>query len=123
MPRKERTSRKPRVKSAARSETPRRKVKQEVTPLHERFSEYTSEEIDNIKRDVCLKHKCPYLTRFHGTPPKKVLQGQVYNIVCNYILITGHSRDCTPDVCKHWRDKNVKKQQNLNGSLFNNKLD
>ena len=29
--------------------------------LHENFREYTKEEIDKVKLNVCIKHNCPYL--------------------------------------------------------------
>lgn len=30
-------------------------------PRHDRFGEYTEDEINEVKEEICMKHKCPYL--------------------------------------------------------------
>ena len=77
-----------------------------VMGLHERFREYTKEELVSIKEKVCLKHGCPYLGKINDSIGKS---GAMNNI-CNYICYTGHMRGCMPDDCKHWKDKNVTKK-------------
>lgn len=77
--------------------------------LHKHFSQYTAEEIKNIKDKVCVKHKCPYLTSFTTCNDRNGKQSSVYK-ACNYILFTGMQRDCMPDECRHYLDKNVPKK-------------
>ena len=78
--------------------------------LHERFSEYTKEEVEQLKKDVCIKNKCPYLGLIHdsGTVNQK---NSPNNKTCNYILFTGHMRNCMPDECTHYLDTDVKKKR------------
>lgn len=75
--------------------------------LHENFREYTKEEIADIKQNVCLKHKCPYLQKINDYSGKSMGVG---NNICDYIGKTGHMRGSMPDDCKHWKDKNVNKR-------------
>lgn len=28
-------------------------------PRHDRFGEYTEDEINEVKEEICMKHKCP----------------------------------------------------------------
>ncbi len=77
--------------------------------LHDSFRDYTTEEIIEIKKKVCIAHKCPYLQKLHeysgkGTSP--------LGNICNYIVLTGHMRGCMPDECTHWNDTNVKRKRN-----------
>lgn len=77
--------------------------------LHEHFREYTLKEINQIKKDVCVKNKCPYLGVVWNNPNKKKGDIDYANKCCNYILYKGYRRDCMPDECTHYLDKNVKK--------------
>ena len=76
-------------------------------PLHERWSEYTKDEINEIKKNVCTKHKCPYLGRISTFSMNK----QYSNMCCNYIEFAGHSRGCFPEDCTHYEDKNAPKRR------------
>ena len=78
--------------------------------LHERFYEYTKEEIIQIKKDICYKHNCPYLGVVWNNPNKKSGEMDYANKCCNYILYTHQMRGCMPDECKHYHDTNVKKR-------------
>ncbi len=75
--------------------------------LHENYREYTSDELKAIKKEVCEKHKCPYMKVVHdnGMNPKFSVKHS-----CDYILYTGKSRGCMPDECEHWKDENVGKK-------------
>lgn len=79
--------------------------------LHEHFREYTSEEVNQIKKDVCLKHKCPYLSRMSDYVTKTT----GWNNFCSYLEWSGHMRDCMPDECTHYLDGIPKKK----GKFFN----
>lgn len=74
--------------------------------MHEHFSEYTEEELKEIKLKVCTKHKCPYMSFVANTNKNTA----AINKCCNYILYTGKMRGCMPDDCKHYLDKNVKRK-------------
>ena len=79
--------------------------------LHERFNEYTEEEILKIKKKNCIKHACPYFGAVIGLSKKnKANPNCLYNKSCNYILLAGHTRGCMPDECTHWKDENVPKR-------------
>ena len=77
--------------------------------IHKNFIEYTFDEINKIKSEVWKKHKCPYMSFIANTNDNTAL----YNRCCNYILYTGKMRDCMPDDCKHYLDKNVTKRTNF----------
>lgn len=77
---------------------------------HESFRDYTTEEINKIKVEVCMKHACPYLKNFKPVGLKGM--GNPECKACDYISITGHSRGCMPDECTHYLDQNVKKRIN-----------
>lgn len=81
--------------------------------LHENFREYTKEEIDKIKLKVCIKHNCPYIGVMNDSMKNCK---DVTRKICNYILYTGHMRDCMPDDCKHYKDKNVVKRRKFSDS-------
>lgn len=80
-------------------------------PLHENFKEYTEKEILEIKEHVCDKHKCPYFGVYHNAMIKKSCNKKTKysNMCCNYFEYTGKLRDCMPDECTHYNDKNVYK--------------
>ena len=79
--------------------------------LHEHFREYTNDEIFDIKKKVCMKHKCRYLSRVSDYSARAVVE----NNYCSYLEYTGHRRDCMPDECKHYLDKQpIKKGQFFN---------
>ena len=80
--------------------------------LHEHFREYTIDEIIEIKRTVCIAHKCPYLARMSDYANASA----IHNNMCAYLEWTGHSRDCMPDECTHWmEEKQINKKK-----IFNN---
>lgn len=82
----------------------------ETKPLHENFREYTAAELNKIKVEICIRHKCPYASNVAAAS----------STVCNYILIEQHSRGCMPDVCEYWKNKDVKKRKDIdNQHLFN----
>lgn len=85
--------------------------------LHENFIEYTPEEILAIKRDICVKNKCPYLGAAWSNPNKKKGTIDYASKCCNYILYKGESRNCMPDECTHYNDKNVNKK-NSNDNIY-----
>ena len=82
-------------------------------PLHDSFSEYTNEELLQIKKDVCLAHQCPYASRINWSTKS----GATYTVTCNYILITQKRRNCMPDVCQYWKDEVVNRKAD-NRHLF-----
>lgn len=71
-------------------------------PRHDRFGEYTEDEINEVKKEICIKHKCPYLKDFS----------------CAYVLLTGKCRNCMPVDCTHYKDKNVKKRMSPMGNYI-----
>ena len=77
--------------------------------LHENFREYTPKEIGEIKKNVCVKHRCPYLSAGWSKTDAKKKDPDYTHRSCNYILYTGKMRGCMPDECTYWKDKNVKK--------------
>ncbi len=79
--------------------------------LHENFRDYTKEEIYKIKKDICLKHKCRYLSRVSDYSSVAT----VSNNFCSYLEWTGHMRDCMPDECTHYLDEGSTKK----GKFFN----
>lgn len=85
-------------------------------PHHENFREYSLEEIAKVKKEVCKKHKCPYMKLTHSSGYLKKVEYSAFNNACNtycdYLCMTGKRRDCMPDKCTHYKDKNVKKRIN-----------
>ena len=79
--------------------------------LHEHFREYTHDEIFDIKKNVCMKHNCRYLSRVSDYSARSV----VSNNFCSYLEWTGHMRDCMPDECTHYLDA----QPISKGKFFN----
>lgn len=77
--------------------------------LHEHFRDYTAEEIAEIKQKVCIKHKCPYLQKIHDYAGKSKMSANAN--ICDYFCITGRIRECMPDDCTYWKDKDVKKKK------------
>lgn len=70
--------------------------------LHEKWSQYTIGDLNYIHRSHC--RKCPYvgtLEHYH---------------TCDYILLAGHSRGCTPEECEHYKDKVTKRRVSSRGS-------
>ena len=106
----------------SRSKIKKVEPKVEKPSLHEHWREYTQEEINQIKRDVCMAHKCPYISKINWHIGKQGAQhnGSMVQYTCNYILIQQRSRDCMPDVCEYWKDKKVKRLKADNQHLFSN---
>lgn len=90
-------------------------------PLHERWRDYTEEEINDIKRNVCIAHECPYFSALfdgQGTSKEDIARtpGGRY---CDYICLTGKPRGCMPDQCTKWKDRDrVVKRQNAYGARY-----
>ena len=63
-----------------------------------------------------MAHKCPYLTFAGDTNPGKN-KNITSNKCCNYILYAGKRRNCMPDECIHYKDKNVKRKIKFNAAL------
>ena len=71
-------------------------------PLHEFWHEYTSAEIAKIKHKKC--RKCPYKGSFSSSG------GDGTTMCCDYLIITGQSRGCRPELCEHYLDLDVEKK-------------
>lgn len=82
--------------------------------LHESWIEYSTKEINDIKKKHCSK--CKYSKRFgaHNTGTTNsedliknpngramIAPGQLY---CDYLMTAGHSRGCRPEDCKHYKE-------------------
>ena len=78
-------------------------------PLHNNFRDYTKEEVDRIKKEVCFAHKCPYISKLPTTYRNGIKQSSLTS-TCDYFLVTGKRRGCMPDLCKHYEDKIDKKE-------------
>lgn len=76
-------------------------------PRHENFGEYTKSEINEVKKHVCIAHKCPYMRRLHQQVTRA---DNVTSVICDYISLTGHSRGCLPVDCTHYNDTGVRKR-------------
>lgn len=66
--------------------------------LHELWRDYTEEEINRIKKKVCIDHKCPYQKYFSSN------SHAVDNSYCDYLCMTGHIPP-RAEVCEHWKDE------------------
>lgn len=77
-------------------------------PRHENFGDYTVSEINDVKKHVCMAHKCPYLRRLQQQSGS--YKNHVPSAYCDYISLTGHSRGCLPVDCTHYNDTGVKKR-------------
>lgn len=55
-------------------------------PLHEKWKDYTAEEVFNIQKEQCTD--CKYFKQWIHTKG-----------YCDYISCTGESRKCSPDGC------------------------
>lgn len=87
--------------------------------MYENWRDYTTEEINEIKKEVCVGQKCPYASKLQWMPKgRHTNSSSVAHITCNYLLITKKMRECFPDVCQHWRDKNVQVKSVDNHDLF-----
>lgn len=82
--------------------------------LHERFEEYTKEEIKTILKENCMAHNCPYLCGLNTARDKRRAKEVLINKCCMYLVRAHKMRDCMPDECEHWKDKNVKKEKDEN---------
>ena len=100
--------------------TTKKRKKDEPKAMHKNFRDYTPDEIAQIKRDNCVAHKCPYLSKIHWNSKHSSMNGRAsVQTMCNYILFAGHSRGCMPDVCEYWKDTNVKRTGRVdNKDLF-----
>lgn len=113
----------PSKKSSSKKSTKKTsKKKKPGTPLHEDFRDYTAEELNEIKKNVCIAHHCPYVGKVSSSWSKGKHQ-PISNAICNYILMAEHSRGCMPDVCTHWNEHPTKSacrsQESLN-EIFSN---
>ncbi len=84
--------------------------------LHEKWSDYTRQEIKSVKVKKCSK--CPYkghAQHFHHSSQEDAIG----LLICDYISITGKRRGCRPEDCKHYKDdpamvKAIKKKRREN---------
>lgn len=86
-------------------------------PHHENFREYTVKELTEIKMNVCMAHKCPYMSFIIDSNLGQRRRDASSNKCCNYILYAGKRRGCMPDECTHYKDKGVKRRIKFNTSL------
>ncbi len=90
-------------------------------PHHDKFSDYTPEEIAKITKNVCIKHKCPYAKFVHSSGYSKK-SNSTFKLACDrfcdYLCIAGKSRGCMPDECTHYKDKNVKRRINPMSGIY-----
>lgn len=87
--------------------------------LHKNFREYTQKELNEIKEQHCMKHKCPYLGRLFTCNAYNRKDTSSSNKTCNYCLYTGKCRGYMPDDCPHYMDdvnqvKMLRKKTRLN---------
>ena len=82
-------------------------------PRHDRFGEYTEDEINEVKEEICMKYKCPYLK---DLTKQKYKAGSTTH--CAYALLAGKCRNCMPVDCTHYKDKNVKKRMSPLGNYI-----
>lgn len=68
-------------------------------PWHERWKDYTTAEIVEIKRAKCKQ--CPY----RGVSSSR--SGDSTGVYCNYLALTGQARLIRPELCEHHLDSNV----------------
>lgn len=75
-------------------------------PHHDHYRDYTLEELNRITTEVCIKHKCPYLSTaaIGSTVPGKM--------ECTRFMYTGKRMGCMPDECKHYEEKAALKTPN-----------
>ena len=69
-------------------------------PLHERWRDYTAEEISAIKKEKCIQ--CGYAGRL------SVGVESLSGLYCDYLSRTGESRDVRPECCMHYLETIVR---------------
>lgn len=75
--------------------------------LHEHWRDYTEEEINEIKKRVCIDNDCPYLKYFNGGGATKCID----LAYCDYLIMAG-KHPPRAEVCEHYKDQNVKQVYN-----------
>lgn len=65
--------------------------------LHEHWRDYTEDEVNHLKRTICIAHDCPYLKYFNNS--SKDDASQAY---CDYLCMVGHVPPRV-EVCEHWK--------------------
>ena len=70
-------------------------------PLHEFWHEYTYQEIAKIKRKKCRKF--PYRGTFSSGGSEET------RLCCDYLIVTGQTRGCRPELCEHYKDLDVER--------------
>ena len=93
--------------------------KKKTLPHHDEYKDYTAHELNEITKEVCMAHKCPYLGGVN-TYYKGVALG---NKPCCYFIRTGKRRGCMPDECKHWKDKVAEPPRFADKAFDNNGVD
>lgn len=73
------------------------------------WMQYSPNEIYRIKRKKC--RKCPYRGSFSSS------DGAGTTICCDYLLLTGQSRGCLPDVCTHHLDDFQRRENTFKSSF------
>lgn len=89
--------------------------------LHERWYEYTNNEIIKIKKEKCSK--CRYSKRFGALSNGKDTEEQrgnkanmPGNLYCDYLMMTGHKRGVRPENCDHYKEGNDESKRNRRAS-------
>lgn len=82
--------------------------------LHDEWREYSTKEINDIKKRHCAK--CKYAKRFGAhnagqTSSEDLIEnpngramiapGQLF---CDYLMMVGHKRGCRPEECNHFKE-------------------
>ena len=75
-------------------------------PIVKEFASRSISEVNEIKRDHCYKKKCPYLKRLGGVGAAD-LHHSIGHTYCAYLKLAGERRNCLPENCEHYKDKNV----------------
>lgn len=74
-----------------------------MKPLHKRFKDYTSDEINEIVNSKCIN--CKYSRYLNGYAYTDELKNK--NRSCNFLVNTGHRRIVRPDLCPYYEEDAV----------------
>ena len=85
-------------------------------PYAKRWAKLTEEEVDDLKKQVCKAHKCPYYKAIGsgGYRPEQKDRFSYLNY-CAYSSINKRLRGCSIEECEHWKDdpkEVIKKHEN-----------
>lgn len=76
-------------------------------PLHEKWSQYTAEEIRKIKVTKCIK--CIHLGARDGASREAAKDASMFT--CSYLLNTGHRRPWRPEDCPKMTGKRKRERK------------